>query len=491
MLQLTTDLGGWNLPLPVPDGEDVDSPTPERALHLGLTPGLPILLHEDGTYDEELNRWLHTLPTVGCTSPHTWAAYARDVAMWVRFLAHYRPKTSWMQARLQDFQAFRTARLRPNEGSAREPITAASWNRQVTALESLYGWALDAGLISKLPFKHKMRVGPRGFTFGPTKSNTLKSNHYREEKTPRPLYVRYDRFYHFREAGLRWVGEDGEEDRPNAARHAHRNVVLADLLYMTGLRIQEGGSLLEWDIPTAATLNTLRTTGATAFTVAEGIAKGGKRRTITVGLLALRQVRNYVAVERENLLDRFTKSDGSYTLIPDPLFVRRVDEGHYGILATGRVRSISRATPAERARMVEVGPDGRQRPVALWIGDRGRPMRLKTWEDVFEDAEGRSGVYVRPHMLRHTYAVNLLSRLVGATVRAVKEDEATDHGKVIRRLYSEPLNEVRKQLGHASITQTYAYLDCLEEAQLYLNAAVAEMDELLADIPVEAIRAHG
>ena len=74
--------------------------------------------------------------------------------------------------------------------------------------------------------------------------------------------------------------------------------------------------------------------------------------------------------------------------------------------------------------------------VNLWSGERGRPWRYWNVTDLVARLRRRSGVQFTVHMLRHTYATQLLTRDVPAEV-------------------------VQKLLGHASITtttETYAHL---------------------------------
>ena len=74
--------------------------------------------------------------------------------------------------------------------------------------------------------------------------------------------------------------------------------------------------------------------------------------------------------------------------------------------------------------------------VNLWRGERGLPWQYWNVTDVVDRLRKRSGVEFTPHMLRHTYATDLLRRGLPAEV-------------------------VQKLLGHASITTTmnlYAHL---------------------------------
>jgi integrase len=53
-------------------------------------------------------------------------------------------------------------------------------------------------------------------------------------------------------------------------------------------------------------------------------------------------------------------------------------------------------------------------PLALWLTEGGLPMPMAAWEAVFRRASARCRSFgididVTPHMLRHTFAVHLLT----------------------------------------------------------------------------------
>lgn len=493
---VVTRLSELMLPLAFGDDPHQDIASHMRAMQLGLYEGMPLLLHEDGSFDTDLNEWLHSLPAQGATSTHTWMAYARDVSAWVSFFAKLKHGLSWTLASTDDLARYRSYRLEPARDAARDALSAHSWNRIVASLDSLYGWAEDTGRIAQSPLRRIERAVRRDG--GPpfiVRCNPLRSTHYDEER--RTNFVRRQEYRTFIDVGLRMMSTDGVEDpRRNAGRHAHRNVVLADLLYLSGLRIEEATGILEWELPTRAALAQSQPRQGVPWRVARGIAKGRKPRTVIVSQRALRQLRGYADVERANLIARFRRPDGTYVGIPEPILVRRAhDATNFTFVGRSSLRAIDVAEIDVRRRMVEVMEDGTQSPVALWIGERGAPLAPKSWEDTFTRAEARCGVYVRPHMLRHTYAINLLSALIEATFDSIaRSDESSKrgngYGQFVRRVYSEPLNIVRRQLGHASITQTHHYLDDLSEAQRLIDEAVARLHGDDDCIPWDDVRRY-
>ena len=96
--------------------------------------------------------------------------------------------------------------------------------------------------------------------------------------------------------------------------------------------------------------------------------------------------------------------------------------------------------------------------VNLWRGQIGRPWQYWNVSDLVDRLQKRSGVTFTPHMLRHTYATDLLRRRLPAEV-------------------------VQKLLGHASITTTmnvYAHLQIEDlRRSLELVGWLATLNETL------------
>lgn len=147
-----TDLGALSRPLSIDDL--VVNPMPSAlgsAERAGLIDGMPFVLMDDGSYDLHLNRFFRACPEMGARSPNTWRSYAQDILVWARFLSERRGgKTVW-QANLHDVLAFHRAR-RLSDAAYR--ISAANWNRGIAALDELYRWAIEEGIITASPFSY-------------------------------------------------------------------------------------------------------------------------------------------------------------------------------------------------------------------------------------------------------------------------------------------------------------------------------------------------
>lgn len=454
-----TDLGALSRPLPLDDSATNPAPgaldVAERA---GLIDGMPFILTDDGSYDLNLNRFFRACPGMGACSPNTWRSYARDILVWARFLAERRDgKTVW-QADRHDVLAFHRAR---RLAAAPYRISAASWNRSIAALDKLYRWAIEEGIITVSPFSYGVTLRRAA---GSRAVLAVTANRARERAARRhdTRYVDLGRYLLFRDVGLRGRLPDGSEDPAWRGRNGERNALFAELLVTTGLRLTEAGSLLLAELPRL----TEPGSRSVPFDLPGPIAKGGRPRRIRIPRRVLALISDYVDLERTISAARSKPS------VPNPLWLMP-ESGKVADASGKRVR-LDRLTPGERRRVL-IGAPGRAQQGLLWLTEGGRPVPSATWEAVFRRACVRCRrfgieIEVTPHTLRHTFAVNMLSMLIREQIGTVF-DPHDRHGAVYRRMLGDPLQKLQQLLGHASITSTYIYLDCLAEAQELVEAA--------------------
>ena len=438
-----------------------------------LVDGTPFILGDDGSYDLELNRFFRECPTIGVRSTNSVRAYARDLVTWARFLAERRGGKNVWKADRQDVIAFhRTRRLTVGPGQ----IAAASWNRSVTALETFYGWAWDEGLLAGTPFSRNMTAAPARNV---ARSPQRRSRSFREPGA-RPHDMRFigmDRFVIFRDFGLRAHLPDGSSDPTWRGHNGERDALFAELLTATGMRLAEASSLLPADLPRHDD-KLLGDARSCPVLLPPAICKGNKGREIRVPRRLLRRIDDYIAIERANAVVRWRVRRG-WDRVRSPLYVSAWQGRSVMLGATGAMPSRRRLDvmgPGERARLVVLAPNNAPaEPAGLWLSDAGDPMRPASWEAVFLRADARCrtldlDLHVTPHMLRHTFAVHMLSLLIQAQIGAGVADHDR-HGAVYRRVIGDPLQKLQRLLGHSSITSTYIYLDSLEESRSLVDAA--------------------
>jgi integrase len=225
-------------------------------------------------------------------------ALASALVVWARFL-DVRGKTLW-QATRTDVDAYHRAR---RDDDAAHRISAASWNRAVAALEKLYRWAVDEGLVAQSPFAYRdiWRRLPSG---GRAAVVTRNQAYERAAKRADVKFVTIEDYRCFRDVGLRGLATDRTE-RPGARdRNGARNALFADLLITTGLRLEEASSLLAVEIE-----ETIRVSASgerqVAFRLPSALTKGDKGRTIRIPASLLARLRSYLEVERSMAVEKF------------------------------------------------------------------------------------------------------------------------------------------------------------------------------------------
>lgn len=124
-------------------------------------------------------------------------------------------------------------------------------------------------------------------------------------------------------------------------------------------------------------------------------------------------------------------------------------------------------------------------PAALWLTEIGQPVQPNSWEVVFARAGRRCAaagwpLHVSPHQLRHTFAVHMLAMLIQHRLRDATGEKTEASMEGYRRLLGDPLQQVQRLLGHASLTTTTIYLDHIASRADTIDSAV---EELLALVP--------
>ena len=291
----------------------------------------------------------------------------------------------------------------------------------------------------------------------------------------------------FRDVGLRGLTVDGIEWPGARDRNGVRNALFAELLVTTGLRLSEASFLLALEL---ADLAQRAARGRQArFALPCALTKGDRGRSILVPRRLLQQVTAYITVERAHAVAKFKTREG-WRAIEQPVFARRPAPGAPGLsLRDGGVIPFEALVPDERGRLIICDNDGvPEEPAALWLTEIGLPVEPNSWEAAFARASRRCAaaglpIKVSPHQLRHTFAVHMLAMLIHHRLRDATGEAPGSGMEGYRRLLGDPLQQVQRLLGHASLTTTYIYLDHIAARADTVDAAV---DELLSLIPKTA-----
>lgn len=429
----------------------------------GIEDGAPFLISPDGQYDIDLNAYflLHPAPE------NTQAAIAYDLAGFLTFLWHHRQplgKRSWRDATPEDRAAYHRWRRVDERGPG---VKGSTWGREVATVNSFYQWAVESDFVEQNPILQRParhRRWRRHPEAALTPAEAPKDGH-REGLAwlPPASYRRW------RDVGVRGYLPTGLPDSSFRGRNAARNATFCDLMVRTGLRLTEQASLTLFDIPD---IDTHRAYSPTRLPSA--IAKNGSGRRIYIPATVLREIWDYIRFDRAELIEQ-ARRRGSYDRLPAKLLVE--DPQHAAVPRTGggRRRPVETLNPRQRRRLFTCGAEGLE-PTTLWLNRHGLPVMPGTWQSMFGAANDRCrrhavGLRAHPHLLRHTYAVVTLEQLQREHIRelgAMNPAQRTTY----EQIFGDPLDWVRRRLGHRSVETTFKYLHTLNELAMETRLAL-------------------
>lgn len=450
----------------------------ERRAAEGLDAYVPRILRGGELYDADVDRFFLDLPLNGVRSRHSLRAYGYDIMVWLRFLIEVCDKTAWEAAR-SDVEAFHRVRRRSEPGSR---ISAASWNRSIAAIDKLYEWGVREGLLRSSPFSHR-EIWRRNRTRGQGRIVARNDAFERRANQTTIRFVTLEDFRQFRDVGVRGLTAGGSE-RPGAReRNGLRNALFAEMLVVTGLRLEEASFLLAFEIDALPAANA--SCRQAWLNLPAGLTKGERGRAILIPDGLLQRLRTYIRVERAHAVKKFKARQG-WSVVERPIRVRRPTAGSRNLLLLdGRVVPLEVFSPEERERLVICEADNTPiEPAVLWLTEVGQPVRPNSWEVAFARACHRcqaSGfpIDISPHQLRHTFAVHMLAMLIQRQLEGASLTSSAGPAEGYRRILGDPLQQVQRLLGHASLETTSVYLDHIATRADTVDTAVAELLALL------------
>lgn len=464
---MTATTGMWRLghwqPESTRRGGEKEVAQWQRERALGLTAGLPFLLRPDGSPDIDVLAFCAS-PTFKLLTEQTRESYAKDLRLFLSFLDSQ--SIDWREATWSDLLDYEHWRRR--DPSNPYAISGAKMARELAACRKFYDWQQARGLLTQTPFT-------TNFTANGVELSRLQTKDARRTRvkwlTPRA----YRQWLH---VGLEGALPDSRLDPSWRGRSEGRNAALAELLWTSGLRLREAGTLLLDELPSPdPTSQYLRAR------VGQSVAKG-RGRDFWMSSAARQQIESYCRSTRAMLVAR-AQAAGTYTAMPSAIIATHKPGNRLTLVETdtSAVREVTfdQLTTGERRRLLIEGPQGLE-PAMLFLTETGLPLRYESWEAVFKQASLRCQrlavpVTCHPHMLRHSFALRMLVTLIHAFDRrlGLSEDERKDY----RLLFGDPWVLVQTLLGHAHPDTTRdVYLEPVQglQLELFLNADDAERE---------------
>jgi integrase len=393
---------------------------------------------DDGAPLEDLNEFLRAAPC----APSTVGAYAGDIAGLGRFL-------EGRGVRLRDCgeaDAWDFKRARQRE------VGTDRWSRQATAISVYYRWLAAAGRVDRLPIQRWPDADGR---------DRYAQHRRRQRMVP---FLGASEYRWFRDECLARVGDGVREP------------LFSDLAVESGARRSEVNRLSWIGLPD-------RYPGRNPQEIWV-VGKGSRARQVFLSWATLQKVLSYRLGARADAVEAaqpYLKRElraGELVLCQ----VRQPDRYRRPMVqaGTGRARPLVDISDEVLARLVVRREDGMLDPVVLLVSARGaRMLDPSHWNRMFAAANARahheneSFPKVTPHLMRHTFAVHLLSALL----RRLSVAGQTVTGQVLE----EPRLFIARILGHANPATTLTYLEAAMRASGEPLNALAEMCELFAD----------
>lgn len=428
-----------------------------RERDVGMIPGQPFLLRPDGAADTDVLAFF-TSSSFKLLSEQTQLSYAKDLRIFLSFLESQ--SRSWKVASSSDLLDFEYWRRRDPRNERR--VSGAKFSRELAACKKFFGWQHKRGVIPR---------DPTGDDVAPPGSSGSRSLRPRDARPVRVKWLTPRAFGQWRDVGLGGRLVDGTVDNSWRGRNDGRNVAFANLLWSSGLRLREAGTLLVRELPFLDTdAHFLR------GRVGNGVAKG-RGRDFWLSAATRSQLDAYCISTRALAVSRARRA-GIYDELPDRrVVVGQNRSGLHVIDAKNRPRTIAmdQLDWHDRINLFVQEEDGIS-PAMLFLGESGLPMHYESWEAVFATANRRCnqlGVPVAcyPHMLRHSFALRMLVTMLHAFDRRM--GLTPDERREYRMLFGDPWTLVQTLLGHTNPQTTRdIYLEPISGLQvdLFLNS---------------------
>ncbi len=263
---------------------------------MGLRPGDPVFLSPDFRVDAGLLDFVRQSRFRGLER-ETKRNYATDIRLLLDFL--WSRDVRWQEASRQDLRDFRAWRCDAPENPHR--IGGSKWNREAAAFTLLFRWA---------------KVSPLPVDAGSAEDRAPDGGRDRVSwLTPRTWRLWMD-------VGLRGHTGDGVVAPGWAGRTEVRNTAFVGLLVSSGLRRQEGGSLLTFEVPRVPLRRGLYCHGR----IAAELTRSKNDRTFYVSVDSVRDVETYEESERAWAVHRAQQA-GRYEKLPVMRLITRVTGG--------------------------------------------------------------------------------------------------------------------------------------------------------------------
>jgi hypothetical protein len=209
-----------------------------REESIGVRGGDPIFLSPEYRVDPRLASYVQSRVFRGHTA-ETRRNYATDLRLFLTFLSGR--NVGWTDASREDIEDYEDWRRFAEQNPCR--IGGTKWDRELSALNSLYTWATEHGHVRRSPIAMKRVIGRDGMTI------TAPAARAKDARRSNVHWLTPRSWRRWIDIGLRGHMMQGISDPGWVGRLEDRNVAYVRLMVTSGLRRAEGGSLLTRSSP--------------------------------------------------------------------------------------------------------------------------------------------------------------------------------------------------------------------------------------------------
>ncbi|MGW2964090.1 tyrosine-type recombinase/integrase [Streptomyces sp. NPDC001220] len=396
----------------------------------------------------------------------------------LNFLHQSRGGKDWRDATEADHTAYYYWRRRDLRGPR---VDGDTWSQELSHLQQFYVYAKKKLWVPEVPIPQRP---PRDEHQDQKRGRQQRRKSGGAEKTvpatyahdvggqvmewlPAPSYRRW------RDVGVLGYDREGLPRDNFRGRWASRNGTFTDSTVRTGLRLEEQASRLITEVPTGP-----GPAGYSKSWLPAAIAKRNSARWVYEPASVRRDLTAYAAEDRRWVIEE-ARNAGRYGKIRRPIVISDPRRPHMAQYTSGINRGetvdVRLLGPRERQRLLIDTEDGLE-PAMFWLGEGGMPLSLSTWKDMFTDANRRCqeqglDFYAHAHLLRHTFAVITLEQLQRGHIAALGDMNPAQRLHY-QRIFGDPMDWVRRRLGHASQLSTLIYLHALQELEMETRMAL-------------------
>jgi len=295
----------------------------------------------------EINHFLNSISQENgkTASSHTSRAYGYHLLDWLTYSEAF--QIDWKRVSYRHLIHYRNELANQVSALTKRPLKRETINLRLGMICNFYKFLVKHNYISGLPFELE-----QVFVRRPFEADEMAHLRAFRRSNLNPL------MYRTHERSIE-VPNNPDVRKFIRGFHSWRNRLLAELMWLTGLRRSEACALTVFVIP--ENLNSIETD----YSVVRIRGKGAKDRQVKFPLRLLRSIDRYINTERRMLLKR----SGSKTDF-------------------------------------------------IWVSHKGLPIKPSAINKAFEANHKRTGIRINPHSLRHSYAVNRLQYLQDRNVKS-------------------------------------------------------------------------